>query len=129
VARLVEITTFSDQRGNLSVLEDFQIPFPVKRIFYIYNVDKSVRGGHRHKLTFQALICLHGKCSVYNNNGTYQDIFVLDSPMKCLFLDPPDWHLIYDFEQGTILMVIASRNFDENDYIFDRYENDHFVMS
>ena len=129
MARLVEITTFSDHRGNLSVLEDFQIPFPVKRIFYVYNVDQSVRGGHRHKLTYQALICLHGKCSVYNNNGTEQDTYVLDSPMKCLFLDPPDWHLTYDFEQGTILMVIASRNFDENDYIFDRYENDQFLIS
>jgi hypothetical protein len=127
VARLVEITTFSDKRGNLSVLEDFQIPFSVKRIFYIYNVDHSVRAGHRHKLTYQALICLHGKCSVYNNNGTTQDVFVLDSPMKCLFLDPPDWHLLYDFEEDSILMVIASKNFDEKDYIFDRYKNDNFL--
>ena len=129
MARLVKITTFSDQRGNLSVLEDFQIPFPVKRIFYIYDVDQSVRGGHRHKLTQQALICLHGKCEVYNNNSTKQDITILDTPMKCLFLDPEDWHLIYNFHPGTILMVIASMNFDENDYIFDRYENDHFLIT
>jgi hypothetical protein len=124
LAKLIELTTFSDPRGSLSVLEDFNIPFNIKRIFYIYNLDKSTRAGHKHKRTYQALICIAGSCEVYNFDGTKKEIFRLDSPVKCLLLRPPDWHLLYDFSPGTILLVAASENFDEKDYIFERYEND-----
>jgi hypothetical protein len=57
MAELTDLKTFTDKRGNLTVIERI-IPFDVKRIFYIYGVDESVRGGHRHKTTVQAAICL-----------------------------------------------------------------------
>lgn len=121
MATLIDIKTFSDVRGNLSVLEDFDIPFKIKRIFFIYDVDRSVRGGHRHHTTRQALICIKGACEIENNNGKKTDLFVLDNPKKCLLVEPEDWHLMKNFSNNTILLVLASENFDEADYIYEPY--------
>ncbi len=120
MAHLINLQTFTDKRGNLTVIEK-SIPFAIKRIFYIYGVDDSKRGGHRHKKTIQAAICLKGKCTIYNNNNVKEEVFVLDAPRKCLLLNPEDWHTMYDFSEDAILMVLASEYFDENDYIFEPY--------
>ena len=119
--RLIELNTFSGERGSLSVLEDFDISFNIKRIFYIYGVDGAERGGHRHHKTFQALICLKGMCTIENNDGLQTETFVLDSPSKCLILNPPDWHILCDFSPDAILLVLASERYDESDYIFEPY--------
>ena len=120
MARLINLKTFCDQRGNLTVIEKI-IPFEIKRIFYIYGVDSSVRGKHRHKKTIQAATCIQGKCTIWNNDGTNKKEFVLDSPDKCLILEPADWHKMYHFSPDAILMVLASEYFDANDYIFEEY--------
>lgn len=120
MASLLCLKTFTDTRGNLTVIEK-TIPFDIKRIFYIYGVDHSVRGGHRHKKTIQAAICLKGSCRIFNDNNITQEEFLLDSPDKCLLLMPEDWHKMYDFTPDAILMVLASEFFDENDYIFEPY--------
>jgi dTDP-4-dehydrorhamnose 3,5-epimerase-like enzyme len=121
MAHLIDLTTFTDTRGNLTVIEK-GIPFNIKRIFYIYGVDESVRGGHRHHTTFQAAICIQGKCTIYNNNNIKEDVFELDAPSKCLILNPEDWHQMYDFSADAILMVLASTSFSPNDYIYQKYE-------
>lgn len=121
MAHLIDLQTFTDKRGNLTVIEKV-IPFDVKRIFYIYGVDESKRGGHRHHKTIQAAICIKGKCTIYNNNGKQEEEFLLDKPNKCLILNPEDWHTMFDFSEDAILMVLASEFFDQADYIFEPYE-------
>lgn len=121
MAELIDLKTFTDKRGNLTVIEKV-IPFEIKRIFYIYGVDNSIRGGHRHKTTFQAAICIKGSCHIYNNNGNNQDFYVLDTPSKCLILQPEDWHYMNNFSQDAILMVVASHYFDPQDYIYTPYD-------
>ena len=120
MAELINLKTFCDARGNLTVIERI-IPFEIKRIFYIYGVDSSVRGQHRHHKTRQAAICLRGACTIWNNNGERQDTFLLDSPDKCLLLEPRDWHKMFEFTPDAILMVLASEYYDYSDYIFDGY--------
>lgn len=120
MAYQISLKTFTDKRGNLTVIER-TIPFDIKRIFYIYGVDDSIRGGHRHHKTIQAAICLRGTCTVRNDDNTTVQEFVLDSPDKCLILEPKDWHQMYDFSEDAILMVLASEFYDEKDYIFERY--------
>ena len=120
MAELIKIKTFTDNHGSLSVIEN-EIPFPIKRVFYIYDLDESVRGGHRHKKTIQAVICIHGSCRIYNNNGSKSQYFELNSPDKCLILQPEDWHQMDQFTKGSVLLVIASELFDNNDYIFEPY--------
>lgn len=120
MARLIDLTTYTDPRGNLTVIEKV-IPFDIKRIFYIYGVDDSVRGGHRHHRTYQAAICIQGSCLIVNNDGSKQENFVLDKPGKCLILEPKDWHAMHHFTKDAILMVLASENFEPNDYIRENY--------
>ena len=121
MAYLINLKTFTDKRGNLTVIEKV-IPFDIKRIFYIYGVDNSIRGGHRHKKTIQAAICLKGSCIISNNNGLIKEDFFLDAPYKCLVLEQKDWHSMHHFSPDTILMVLASEYFQQEDYIFEPYD-------
>ena len=120
MAQLLDLKTFTDKRGNLTVIEKI-IPFDIKRIFYIYGVDNSVRGGHRHHKTIQAAICLKGSCTIYNHDGRQEQEFILNNPGKCLILEPKDWHKMYNFTPDAILMIMASEYFDANDYIYPPY--------
>ncbi|GAB1414629.1 FdtA/QdtA family cupin domain-containing protein [Paludibacter sp.] len=120
MSRILDLKTFTDERGNLTVIEKV-IPFDIKRIFYIYGVDNSIRGGHRHKKTIQAAICIQGSCVIYCNNGFNENTYLLNVPNKCLILNPDDWHTMSDFSDDAILMVLASEFFDENDYVYESY--------
>ncbi len=121
MAYLQNLTTFTDKRGNLTVIEK-AIPFGIKRIFYIYGVDNSIRGGHRHHQTIQAAICIKGSCTIFNNDGEQTNEYQLDTPSKCLIIEPKDWHQMYNFSSDAILMVLASEYYDEKDYIFEKYD-------
>ncbi len=123
MAHLINLKTFTDARGNLTVIEKV-VPFPIKRIFYIYGVDHSVRGGHRHHQTIQAAICLRGSCTIYNDNHKVQEQYVLDSADKCLILNPEDWHQMFNFSEDAILMVLASEYFSPDDYIYEPYQRE-----
>jgi dTDP-4-dehydrorhamnose 3,5-epimerase-like enzyme len=120
MAYLIDLKTFTDKRGNLTVIEK-ALPFEAKRIFYIYGVDSSTRGGHRHKKTVQAAICITGSCEIYNYDGEKEEHFILDKPSKCLILETQDWHTMSNFTPDAILMVLASEYFDQQDYIFEPY--------
>lgn len=121
MAHIINIQTFKDSRGVLTVL-DSVVPFEIKRLFYIYAVDESERGGHRHHETEQAAICIKGSCKIRNNNSEVETIFELDTPEKCLILLPEDWHVMYDFSPDAILLVLASTAFDPKDYIYEPYD-------
>lgn len=121
MAKIIDLKTFTDIRGNLTVIEKI-IPFEIKRIFYIYGVDSSIRGGHRHKKTIQAAICIKGSCRICNYNSKEKESFILDTPSKCLILNPEDWHTMDNFTSDAILMVLASEYFDANDYIYTEYK-------
>jgi len=122
LASIINLNTFSDKRGDLTVVEKI-IPFDIKRIYYIYNVeDKNiVRAGHRHKKTIQALICLNGSCEIYSDNSIKKETFTLKSPSECLILNPEDWHTMTNFSKDSVLLVLASEFYDINDYIDTPY--------
>src|SRR6478752_461978 len=103
MAHLLNLKTFTDKRGNLTVIEKI-IPFDIKRVFYIYGVDDSVRGGHRHHKTVQAAVCIAGSCIISNYNGRERNEFILDHPGTCLILEPEDWHTMHHFSPDAILM-------------------------
>ena len=86
-------------------------------------MDDSVRGGHRHKKTIQAAICIQGTCTIYNKDQEVEENFILDSADKCLILEPKDWHQMHSFSEDAILMVLASEFFDANDYIYENYHD------
>ncbi len=118
--KLIQLNTFCDNRGTLTVIEK-NIPFDIKRIFYIYGVDDSVRGKHRHHKTIQAAVCIAGSCIISNNNNIEQQDFILDNPNKCLFIYPEDYHTMHHFTKDAILLVLASEYFNPEDYIYEPY--------
>lgn len=120
MANIIDLKTHTDSRGNLTVIEKV-IPFDIKRIFYIYGVDNSTRGGHRHYKTIQAAVCIQGSCVIHSNNGIEQKDFILNSPSKCMLIEPQDWHIMTDFTPDAILMVLASEFYTSEDYIFEPY--------
>jgi dTDP-4-dehydrorhamnose 3,5-epimerase-like enzyme len=117
----IDLETHTDKRGNLTVIENV-LPFNIKRVFYIYGVDDSVRGGHRHHKTIQAAVCIQGECRISCNDGHNKQVFHLKKPSVCIVLMPEDWHIMFDFSRDAILMVLASENFSEEDYIFEKYD-------
>ena len=121
MAVLIKIPTYTDSRGKLTVVEKL-LPFKIKRVYYIYDVINSERGGHRHKKTIQALICINGSCEVYCYDGYKKNNYLLDSPNKCLMVNPQDYHIMRNFSQDAILLVLASEYFEKQDYIDEPYD-------
>ena len=110
-----------DDRGMLVALEEYKdIPFEIKRVYYMYDTKKDVhRGFHAHKSLEQILICIHGSCKVLLDNGTEKKIVSLEKPYEGLYIANNMWREMYDFSEDAVLMVLASEYYDENDYIRD----------
>ncbi len=121
MAQLLLLNTFESDAGDLTVFEKV-LPGEIKRVFYIRGKEGHERGGHRHLKTWQALICISGSCRVFVDNNKTQDSYYLDSPEKCLLLAPEDWHVMDEFLESSILLVLANTVYEKDDYIFEPYE-------
>jgi hypothetical protein len=116
----LSLPTFDDARGSLTVL-DGALPFSVMRTYWIYGADGQTRGGHRHRVTRQALVAVNGAVSIYMNDGVTVDNVVLNHPAQCLLVEPKDWHTM-TFGPGAVLLVMSSRPYDRSEYIDTPYE-------
>lgn len=118
-AKLYRIPSFSDIRGELSVLEIKKVlPFPVERIFYTYGVDSAeVRGEHAHKKCEQFLISIHGSLHVIVDDSVHREEFILNSPTYGLHLPSGCWGIQYKHSPDCVLLVLASRGYEAEDYI------------
>ena len=107
--------------GFLTPIESMQeIPFDVKRIYYIYGVDENeVRGKHSHKSLHQVLICVHGKVDVRLENFYGNETYTLNDPSVGLSVGPDNWREMSNFQNDAVLLVLASEKYDPNDYIRD----------
>lgn len=118
-----------DDRGQLIALEEYKdIPFTIKRVYYMYDTGKGVRRGfHAHKSLEQILVCIHGSCKVLLDNGKEKKIVPLEKPYEGLYIANDMWREMYDFSEDAVLMVLASEIYDETDYIRDYEEFLRFV--
>ncbi len=110
-----------DDRGQLVALEEFKdIPFEIKRVYYIYDTLEGVRRGfHAHKNLEQILICIHGSCKVLLDNGKEKKVVPLEKPYEGLYIANNMWREMFDFSPDAVLLVLASELYDESDYIRD----------
>ena len=121
--------TIETQNGKLSILEGNLLPFEIKRVYCIYDVPTaSIRGFHAHKTLEQLLIALGGRIDVEMDNGQGdKEIHVLDSPQKTLYVGPLYWHTMAWKSSNTTLLVLASQEYNPDDYIRDYEEFVKFV--
>ena len=124
----IDFQKHGDDRGSLVVAEyEKEIPFLVKRIYYIYDVsDDKRRGFHSHKNLRQVYIAIHGSLKVMLDDGEKQETVLLDDPAKGLYIGHNVWREIFDFSQDAVLLVLASEKFSESDYIRN---HDEFLTS
>ena len=105
--RLIDIRRYCDTRGYLSVIEgNNDIPFEIKRVYYLYMVPEVSRGAHAHKALQQLLIATSGSVHVTLDDGRNQQTFVLDKPWKGLLVVPGMWRTLSDFSGGSVCMVL-----------------------
>lgn len=118
-----------DDRGQLVALEELKdIPFKIKRVYYMYDTGAGVRRGfHAHKSLEQILICIHGSCKILMDNGEEKKIVPLEKPYEGLYISNNIWREMFDFSPDAVLMVLASDYYKEEDYIRDYDEFLKFV--
>ena len=118
-----------DNRGQLVSLEEFNdIPFEIKRVYYMYDTVSGVtRGYHAHKSLEQILICIHGSCKIRLDNGKEKKIIYLEKPYEGLYVPNNMWREMYDFSPDAVLMCLASEIYNEDDYIRDYEEFLNFI--
>lgn len=110
-----------DERGQLVALEEHaDIPFRVRRVYYLYDTLPEVRRGyHAHRELEQILVCIHGSCTVLLDNGREKKEVPLERPYEGLYVGPGMWREMHDFSPDAVLLVLASAPYDESDYIRD----------
>lgn len=123
--RICYFKDLGDERGKLVVVEgERDIPFDIKRVFYIYGSDSTVvRGQHANINSEFVLINVAGKSKVMITDGTQKEIVCLDKPMVGVYLPKMVWKEMYDFSEDSVLLVLANTHYDSSEYIrdFDNY--------
>ena len=123
--KILEFKDLGDQRGNLVVIEGdgADIPFDIRRVFYIYGSDSEVvRGQHANRETEFLLVNVSGTSKVKVDNGKESRVIELNRPRMGLYLPPMVWKDLYDFSPDPVLLVLASRHYDASEYIRDYQE-------
>ena len=125
-ARYIDLKVHRNFRGSLVAIEqERDIPFEVKRVYYIFDVPAGMkRGFHAHRKLRQLVVCLSGSCRFVVDNGIERQDFVLDAPDRGLYIEGMVWREIHDISEGCVIMVLASELYNDTEYIFD-YE--HFL--
>ena len=117
--KLIDLRKISDRRGNLTVIEGNQdIPFDVKRVYYLYDVPGGEsRGAHAHKALYQLIIAANGSFTVTLNDGKHKKSYNLNRSYYGLLVVPGIWRVLDDFSSGAVLLCLASEHYEEDDYI------------
>ena len=117
--------------GSLTAIEGaVDIPFDVKRVYYIYDVPNEVRRGfHSHVDLHQVLICVHGSVKILTKTPFEEQVIELSRPNKGLYIGPMIWREMYDFSEGAVLLVLASEHYTEDDYIRDYAKYKEMALS
>lgn len=119
--RIIDLRKISDPRGNLTVIEENQdIPFDIKRVYYLYDVPGGEsRGAHAHKALYQLVIAASGSFSVTLDDGQEQQTYNLNRSYYGLLIVPGIWRTLDDFSSGSVCLVLASEHYEKDDYIRD----------
>ncbi|MFM5019579.1 FdtA/QdtA family cupin domain-containing protein [Aeromonas rivipollensis] len=127
--KLIPLQTHGDDRGSLVSLEEEEnIPFAVKRVYYLFDTKNGVsRGFHAHKALKQVAIAVRGSCRFILDDGKNRSEIILNNPAEGLLIESFMWREMHDFSDDCVLMVLADQPYDESDYIRDYKEFIEYV--
>jgi dTDP-4-dehydrorhamnose 3,5-epimerase-like enzyme len=116
--KLIELPKVTDPRGNLTAVEgSIQVPFEIRRVFYLYDVPgAATRGGHAHRQLEQLIIAVSGSLDVSLDDGHQQQRFHMNRSNCGLYVCPMIWHELSNFTPGSVCLVLASQTYSEVGY-------------
>lgn len=125
LAKLIDLPRITDPRGNLTVVTGGkEIPFNIARAYWVYDVPGGEsRGGHAHRSLSELIVAVSGSFDVCVNDGqNHSETYHLNHPYQGLLIDKMIWRTLDDFSSGAVCFVLASEEFDEEEYIRDYEE-------
>jgi hypothetical protein len=119
--KVIQLSKIHNRDGNITIIENnLDIPFEVKRIYYLYDIPSNeTRGGHAHKELYQLVVSASGSFNINLNDGVNNKTIFLNRPDFGLLIVPGIWRDLSDFSSGSVCLVFASEIYSENDYIRD----------
>jgi hypothetical protein len=129
MVRIIELPKIIDRRGNLSFFESSnQIPFEIKRIYWIYDVPGGeTRGGHAYKELQEIVIALSGSFDVHVENSDGVKVYSLNRSYNALYLPSGTWRSLQNFSTNAVCLIAASAVYNESDYIRDFQQFKSFI--
>ena len=123
--RIIDLPKIVDPRGNLTVAEQMrQVPFNIARVYWTYDIPGGGRrGGHAHRTCQEVVVAVSGSFDVEVFDGHERQVFHLNHPYQGLYIGTGVWRTLEDFSSGAVCLVLASKGYDETDYIrnYDDY--------
>ena len=119
--KIIQLSKHHRPQGNLTVVENGKdVPFDVKRVYYLYDVPGgATRGGHAHRELSQLIVAVSGCFSVMLDDGHNKRVFQLNRSNVGIYIAPGIWRVLDDFSSGSVCLVLASEKYDASDYIYD----------
>jgi hypothetical protein len=116
---ILPLCKIHNRAGNITIVEGNEsIPFPIKRIYYLYDIPSGeARGGHGHRKLYQLMVAVSGSFNVMLDDGVNKKIVTLNRPDYGLMIVPGIWRELFEFSSGSVCMVLASNKYEEVDYI------------
>ena len=116
---VIDLGSFKNRAGNISIIENSKdLPFEVKRVFYIYDIPGGERrGAHSHRECHQFIVAASGSFEIELDDGMHKRTVTLNRPYFGLHIPPGIWAAEIGFSSGAICLVMTSMKYKENDYI------------
>ena len=123
-AQIINLPKIVDRRGNLSIIEEMKdIPFEIKRTFWIYDVPGGeIRGGHAYRITQEFIVALSGSFDVVIDDGKVKQTFSLNRSYYGLYVPTMMWRQMQNFSTNSLALIVTNTEFNRNDYIYDYNE-------
>ena len=120
-SRKLDFIQKGDERGHLVIIEgNREIPFDIKRVFYIYGSDRNViRGKHANRISEFVLINIQGTSKIKVMDGKNEIVYELTTPHSGVYVPKMLWKEMYDFSEDSILMVLSNEYYDKSEYLSD----------
>lgn len=126
--KVLDLPKILDKRGNLSIIQEIEnIPFKIKRIYWIYDVPGGERrGGHAYKKNQEFIVALSGSFDVVLDDGNCEKVFSLNRSYYGIYVPQGIWRKMQNFSTNALALVLSSTNYDPDDYILEYID---FVQS